>query len=63
MDPDAALDELLALTEPELNQPETHDRSAVDADQSRRIAELVHALDSWLIVGGFLPLRWRRPVP
>lgn len=50
MDPDATLDELLALT----GDPDAQIASPVTA----RIAELVHSLDGWLMTGGFLPRRW-----
>jgi hypothetical protein len=56
MDPDAALDELLDLTGPILDISDT-DPVPEPATVSR-IAELVDALDGWLLTGGLLPRRW-----
>ena len=53
MDPDAALAELLAFTSSILDQPDT----VVSLDLTR-ITELIHALDGWLMTGGYLPIRW-----
>jgi alkyl hydroperoxide reductase subunit AhpC len=47
MDPNAALQELLAIA------------GAAERDPDR-MAELVEALDGWLRGGGFLPARWSR---
>jgi hypothetical protein len=56
MDPDAALDELLDLTEPLLDI--NHPGSVPEPATLSRIAELVDALDGWLLLGGHLPRRW-----
>lgn len=32
----------------------------VDPNDAERLAELVQALDGWLVKGGFLPPRWTR---
>ena len=58
MDPDAALAELLELTNEHLD-PGDEPPDPVDV---ARIAELVHALDGWLFAGGFLPRRWAQLV-
>lgn len=58
MDPDAALDELLALTDAPLDLAEFTVWPLLDLTEIARVAELVHALDGWLLVGGFLPRRW-----
>ena len=54
MDPDAVLDELLNLTGPLLDPSETGPESMTVS----RIAELIDALDGWLLTGGYLPRRW-----
>lgn len=51
MDPDATLRELRELAA----------RSAFDADDAIRFAQLVEALDGWLSRGGFLPKAWAVP--
>ena len=56
MDPDAALDELLTLVDQVIRLSD-HAVPSLEADV-RRIAELVDALDGWLVVGGFVPRRW-----
>ena len=56
MDPDAALDELLDLTGPLLDID--HTGPAPEPATLSRIAELVDALDGWLLIGGHLPRRW-----
>lgn len=64
MDPDAALDELLALTDALLDLAEFTVWPLLEPTEIARVAELVHALDGWLMIGGFLPRRWaasRRP--
>lgn len=63
MDPEATLDELLELTTPLLNQGSPAE-GTLHRLNAARIAELVHALDGWLMIGGYLPRRWaagRRP--
>ena len=56
IDPDAALDELLDLTDQTI-QLTDHGVRPPDEDVAR-LAELVDALDSWLMTGGFMPRRW-----
>jgi hypothetical protein len=56
MDPDAALEELLHLTGPLLDLGDTEPAPA--SVTASRIAELVDALDGWLLAGGYLPRRW-----
>jgi hypothetical protein len=56
MDPDAALEELLGLTGPLLNLGDTE--PGLMPATAGRIAELVDALDGWLLAGGYLPRRW-----
>jgi hypothetical protein len=56
MDPDAALDELLELVDQVL---QLSDLGVCPPDiDVPRVAELVDALDGWLMVGGILPRRW-----
>ncbi len=52
MDPDANLEEQLRITKRVL------DADGCDADDIIRLAELVDALDGWIVKGGFLPKRW-----
>ena len=56
MDPEAALEELLTLVDQVIRLSD-HAVPPRAADV-RRIAELVDALDGWLVVGGFVPRRW-----
>ena len=58
MDPDAALDELLALAN--RIEPFTSGRlpSMAVLQDVGRLLELVDRLDGWLTAGGFLPSRW-----
>lgn len=58
MDPDAALEELLALTDAPLDRAEFTGWPLLDPTEIARVAELVRALDGWLMAGGFLPRRW-----
>jgi hypothetical protein len=60
MDPDAALDEVLAAVD-RITQLVEEERLSDQpgAEQILRIAELVAALDGWLTAGGYLPQRWR----
>ena len=59
MDPDAALDELLALADLIADQAGADTGEQNDSHEILRMTELVEALDSWLTVGGFLPGRWK----
>ena len=56
MDPEAALNELLDLIAPLLDPSDTS--PAPEPATISRIAELVDALDGWLLIGGHLPRRW-----
>jgi hypothetical protein len=56
MDPDAALEELLELTDEALLLFDQGGRPKPSS--LHRMAELVDALDGWLGVGGYLPRRW-----
>lgn len=55
MDPDANLVEQRELAAKLVEADETSPGFAEDA---RRLAELVEALDEWISRGGFLPARW-----
>lgn len=59
MDPDAALDELVALLDRVHILAETHLPPTITAEDTRRILELIDGLDGWLTSGGFLPTRWK----
>ena len=58
MDPDTSLEELLDLIGPLLDLGDTEPAPA--SATVSRIAELVDALDGWLLTGGYLPRRWAR---
>jgi hypothetical protein len=58
MDPDAALDELLALVDRMTTLADMHLPPRVIAHDMNRMIELVEALDGWLVAGGYLPSRW-----
>jgi hypothetical protein len=58
MDPDAALDELLALLDRMTTLAGMHLPPRAMTEDVHRMIELVEALDSWLASGGFLPHRW-----
>jgi hypothetical protein len=55
MDPNANLDEQLALAK-ELLDPASWAFNV--EEKAVRLAELVEGLDHWLTGGGFLPTRW-----
>ena len=55
MDPSATLTEIREL----LINGEIGNRYAEEScDQARRLAELIEALDGWIIKGGVLPKDW-----
>jgi len=54
MDPTANLEEQLRLARALVEADEP------DADDTRRLAELVLALNDWLCSGGFSPPSWRK---
>ena len=58
MDPDANLEEQLALAHAIADD----DGESEDgfADDATRLAELVIALDEWIAKGGFLPTTWQK---
>ena len=59
MDPDAALDELLALADLIADQLGADTGEQSDPHEILRMTELVEVLDNWFTVGGFLPRRWK----
>jgi len=40
----------------------TDDQADALADHAARLAELVEALDEWIVRGGYLPEPWRNPL-
>lgn len=64
MDPDAALDELVTLARLAIavaNDADLADSSGtlpIEPADALRAAELIAALDYWLVGGGFWPQRW-----
>jgi hypothetical protein len=59
MDPNATLAEMLGLAEVIQQEYGDTDGNGVDQDDANRLAELVEALNSWIMKGGFLPKAWR----
>jgi hypothetical protein len=57
MDPNANLEEARRIADRLLNQ-DAEDGS--DVEDGRRLAELVQALDEWIMKGGFLPRDWQK---
>lgn len=57
MDPDSNLREQRKLAESIMKSFDSDE--GVDAHDAARLAELVDALDQWLVRGGFLPSRWQ----
>lgn len=56
MDPDANLKEQRLLAQTILHGD---DADSIDTGDAVRLAELVQALDEWLVKGGFLPTAWQ----
>lgn len=56
MDPNCNLDEMLQLA-----KTISSDGWVPDPQQAERLAELVVALDGWIMKGGFRPTRWSGP--
>lgn len=60
MDPNANLEEQLELVQEILKA----DLTDCDAErlliQGQRLAELITALDHWIVMGGFIPGRWSK---
>ena len=54
MDPDVCLKEMLEIAAKFL----TGRIHLADEEQAMRLAELVEALDGWILKEGFLPQRW-----
>lgn len=59
MDPNATLAEMVGLAELIQKDYEDEDGNGVDQDDANRLAELVEALNNWILKGGFLPKAWR----
>lgn len=57
MDPNANLNEQRRLAE-SIHSGELTE--AEQADAAERLADLVEALDQWIVNGGFLPSEWAR---
>jgi DNA-binding transcriptional regulator LsrR (DeoR family) len=58
MDPEANLQEQRQIVANILHHPERRTRGDV-----QRLAELVEALDQWIVGGAFLPVSWGRTMP
>ena len=56
MDPDANLEEQRRIVARMLDNEENEDYLT----DAQRLAELVQALDEWIVRGGFLPEEWRK---
>ena len=59
MDPNATLKEMVELAESIQQDYGDTDGNGVDQDDANRLAELVEALNGWILKGGFLPKAWR----
>jgi hypothetical protein len=59
MDPNATLKEMLELAEAIQQEYGDTDGNGVDQDDANRLAELVEALNGWIMRGGFFPQAWR----
>lgn len=60
MDPNANLEEMNELAEAVLNDDEMAvARWGSKEEQLNRLAELVVAMDDWIVGGGFIPDKWR----
>lgn len=66
MDPNANLKEMVNLAESILLEDDAYDGCTVPVmepemwDKAVRLAELVSALNKWIVKGGFLPDAWRK---
>ena len=60
MDPDINRREQLGLARLIVQGYEVDDETGIDPEDAYRLAELVLALDEWIIRGGSLPERWRK---
>jgi hypothetical protein len=58
MDPNANLAEMLELAASIIAAG--NEDAAIDPSDAARLADLVEALDRWIVGGGFLPKRWAR---
>jgi hypothetical protein len=63
MDPNENMKEQLELAKRLLADPPDHIYDPETIADIHRLAELVEALDAWLLIGGFLPARWTRNEP
>ena len=71
MDPDTNLEEQRLLAASIIEKIDTSYDDETDSlpreveedviRDANRLAELVQALDTWLVRGGFLPKEWKRP--
>jgi hypothetical protein len=59
MDPNANLKEQRELTQRIMRAFDEANSNGIDQEDANRLAELVQALDEWLVKGGFLPESWR----
>jgi len=57
MDPDANLKEQLEIVA-RINGNRDQNEGPPDLDDVYRLAELVEALNEWILTGGFLPKPW-----
>ena len=63
MDPNANLEEQLRLARQFIERADRGRAERFHSGDTLRLAELVQALDEWIVKGGFLPARWQRPAP
>lgn len=58
MDPNVTLEEARRVAEQIRLERDQHGEDFTIADLGERLAELVEALNSWIMGGGFLPQAW-----
>lgn len=60
MDPTANLAEQLAIAQGVIDIADRRDTNDINGRDALRLAELVLALNEWIVKGGFLPEQWKR---
>jgi len=58
MDPTACLGEMLELSAELVEEDVDLDDLVEGRQKATRLAELVQALDGWMMTGGFMPQQW-----
>lgn len=59
MDPDRNLEEMISLSEDMIKEYENEEGNGIDQDDAYRLAELVQAMNNWIVVkGDYIPSQW-----